>query len=243
MVLLVTDKCNMCCAHCMQQRLCRPDMSWEVFEKAVDKFGYRVKKRGEPVRIFSAEPTMHPDLFRMLDKLIEEGLFTSLSTNGKITESALRLCEMAKAGLIEVSLSLDRYHEKIDPEVIKAFRQGLTYAKFTDCGDGTCRVWGQCRNVENPSDKRLIGVCHVPVAIGRAKNLSEAVPPNPPTNCPSQLTISSVGNVTVCGGEFGCKSAECCYPLYPELTFPFGNLDDPDEKFDPVFNSPWRRLQ
>ena len=75
------------------------------------------------VSLGGGEPTIHPLFWEMLG-LAVVAQFDSvpwLATNGKKTEIALRLANLAKNGKISCALSLDDYHDPISPEVVKAF--------------------------------------------------------------------------------------------------------------------------
>jgi MoaA/NifB/PqqE/SkfB family radical SAM enzyme len=154
MYIEITDRCNMHCPHCAVD--CTDhgwDMPKEVFHAAIDMISDIRQDsiiRGGLTRahlawhagISGGEPTLHPQLWEFIsiacDKL---GEAVDVCTNGKRTRDALRLMDMAESGLIDVYLSLDRYHEQIDPEVIYAFNRAPTDHKHIACmGDDPFRV-------------------------------------------------------------------------------------------------------
>jgi len=47
-----------------------------------------------------------------------------MATNGSQTEIALALASLARKGIISVALSLDDFHDPIDPKVVEAFTSG-----------------------------------------------------------------------------------------------------------------------
>jgi len=235
------------CRHCSQSATSEGhDMPLDMFCLVVEKFSERLRNRNEPVWMASGEPTLHPNLFDMIDLLLDEKLDVSISTNGKIKDSALKLGEMAKKGLLEVSLSLDKYHERINPEVVRYFKEGMSEKRFKEIGDGSTRVWAQWGNWKNVNDRRRIGVVITPVRDGRAKSLPEAVPRGKMPDCKPQISISPIGRVAACGGKFGCPSVTCCPPygeVIHERHYNWGNVYDPIEKFADVFEGLWRRAE
>lgn len=69
------------------------------------------------------EPTLHPRFWEYLALAIgdcdEQGVF--LVTNGSRTGTALRLARLARRGIIGCALSVDDWHDPIDPRVVQAF--------------------------------------------------------------------------------------------------------------------------
>jgi hypothetical protein len=83
----------------------------------------------DSITIGGGEPTMHPDFWEILAYAIREtsrdynmecGIL--VVTNGKRTEDALALAFLADHCLLSVDLSQDEYHDPIEYEVIKAFK-------------------------------------------------------------------------------------------------------------------------
>jgi hypothetical protein len=87
--------------------------------------------------ICGGEPTVHPqfwDFVNMAYTKLSQGV--SVITNGKRTEDALQLALLAEEKLLDVWLSLDKYHEPISPEVVKAFhRNPVGFKGVTNVGD------------------------------------------------------------------------------------------------------------
>jgi len=96
-------------------------MSLKTFTKACDL----AEDGGEYISIGGGEPTIHPKFWQMVG--IAQGRTPEgpiwLATNGKNKKEALRLANIARHGILSVCLSLDVYHEPIDPEVSKAFER------------------------------------------------------------------------------------------------------------------------
>ena len=161
MYIVITSKCNMRCAHCGVSATSKgEDMSMEVFKAAL---GYAVDM-GEQPYLGGGEPTMHPQFWEFIGLSMGRDFGTDipvgLTTNGKITDIALRLAEIAKIGAIVVTLSRDQYHEAISQKVIDAFTKHPSEREFypNDARDIRRRI----------ADFQLS-------AIGRAKRLGYGV--------------------------------------------------------------------
>jgi hypothetical protein len=117
MYIMLTSRCNMHCDHCCQS--CGPrghDMSLETFKAAL-------KLDDEAVSLGGGEPTLHPLFEQFLLLAIAHCENVWIVTNGKIKERALLIAKLTKHEVIAGELSLDIYHEPIDPEVVEAFGQ------------------------------------------------------------------------------------------------------------------------
>lgn len=118
MYIQITTRCNMECAHCgMNCTANGEDMSFEVFEKAI-MFDPESSELG------GGEPTLHPRFWEFLGYALGYSEWVWLATNGKIADIAIRLANLAKRGVLGCDLSLDEYHEYINPKVIAAFQDG-----------------------------------------------------------------------------------------------------------------------
>ena len=83
----------------------------------------------EMLAIGGGEPTVHPKFWELLGLALGYCENVWLATNGKKTDTALRLARLAARGVLGVDLSLDDWHESIDNAVVKAYtiveRRGL----------------------------------------------------------------------------------------------------------------------
>jgi hypothetical protein len=107
------------------------------------------KTTDEVIVIGGGEPTIHPEFLTVLI----EGMAASsddipvwLATNGNQTNIALMLARLARKGVISCALSQDKYHDKIDPRVVKAFTEGKKAPTYT-CGGEASNDGREVRNV------------------------------------------------------------------------------------------------
>jgi len=136
MYLCLTTRCDMLCPHCCNSATAKgEDMSEEIFKKAVDICA----ENGSGVMLGGGEPTIHPKFWQFLGyaigKVSDNDAGIWMATNGKVTSTALALAKMAKSGVIGVALSLDCWHEKIDPKVVEAFEHDRRRADGFDRSD------------------------------------------------------------------------------------------------------------
>ena len=119
MYIQITNRCNMACEHCgMDSTPNGKHMPRKTYEKALEL----AEQMGEYVFLGGGEPTVHPDFWGFLGLALGASESVAMVTNGKRTEDALKLARLAARGVLTVDLSQDTYHEKIRPEVVKAFR-------------------------------------------------------------------------------------------------------------------------
>jgi SynChlorMet cassette radical SAM/SPASM protein ScmF len=104
----ISGECNLRCRHCWidptdngkdGDRFIDPELFRRIVGQAMDMGAFGVKLTG-------GEPLLHPDIFRMLDIIIDNGLDLILETNATLCtpEIAARLAECRGA---KVSVSLD----------------------------------------------------------------------------------------------------------------------------------------
>jgi hypothetical protein len=90
-------------------------MSLATFKKALD-LPYKA------VYLGGGEPTIHPEFWDFLDLAMARKKRVGLSTNGKIKEVALELLKPKYKNLVP-RLSVDDWHEEIDPEVVAVYKK------------------------------------------------------------------------------------------------------------------------
>lgn len=121
---MITDRCNMKCRHCCYSCTEKGmDMTRRTFVAACRL----AESYSQSVFIGGGEPTLHKYLFDFIGLAIgysELGdMPVGIITNGKLVEPALRLAKMARYGMISAELSIDEFHEPINPKVVKAFEK------------------------------------------------------------------------------------------------------------------------
>lgn len=106
-------------------------MPMNVFEAAV-KLAYEWDS--EFVYIGGGEPTMHPKFFKMLEFLLNYGFDNvEMTTNGSMTKVMKRLFRILHgedsriylAKRLGIAVSLDKYHDPIDPEIEQMVRKAV----------------------------------------------------------------------------------------------------------------------
>jgi len=83
------------------------------------------KELDAPVTIGGGEPTLHPEFWNLVDlavRTMPKG-YVGAVTNGYDEEAAMRLLQLHVDQLVEVDLSVDRFHEPISREVVRAYVQ------------------------------------------------------------------------------------------------------------------------
>lgn len=181
---MITEKCNMMCEHCCYSCTSEGrDMSRRVFRQACEL----AEERGDTISIGGGEPTTHPLFWDFIGIALaatsqDEGMLW-LATNGKRTEDAIRLADLARRGVLAVDLSQDWYHEEIDERVVQAFTRGRE-KQGSNYYDG--RQNSDMRSVRDVSGK----VC----SIGRAEGWGDT------TSCPCpDLFVHPTGKLYLCG--------------------------------------------
>ncbi len=121
MYIQITTRCNMECEHgaysCTSDGV---DMSMDILKQALTL----AEERGDCISIGGGEPTIHPYFWEIIGLCLgcsNDDIPVWLATNGKETETALRLARLAKKSIISVDLSRDLYHEWIEQSVVDAF--------------------------------------------------------------------------------------------------------------------------
>lgn len=115
MYVQITTRCNMSCEHCGMNCTAKgDDMSFETFKAALSFADF--------VTLGGGEPTIHPDFCQFLLYAIAhcDGVF--VITNGSMTDISLAMAKM-NCETFGCELSLDDFHDPIDPKVVSAFKK------------------------------------------------------------------------------------------------------------------------
>jgi hypothetical protein len=164
-------------------------MEFSMFKKILDKYGDLFNEKNRYIALGGGEPTTHPEFWKFLGYAQSIGI-PWLATNGKKTQTALALCRMAKKGLIGCALSLDKWHDDIDGEVIEAFTVGMKeydYEYYKTMFTEGCKE----------HDRREVRTAKIPYAAGRAKNL----PDSRDICCCHGIQFRINGGIYACGCE------------------------------------------
>ncbi len=238
MNISASSRCNFHCVICCNNSTSEGnDMAPETLRAIVDKFAVKMIKRGEPLVLAGGEPTLNPNLFEMIEIGRNAGLDVYVLTNGSITDSALRLCEMAKRGEIIAKLSLDKWKSKISPAVIKAWISNPRLQRSQHTGRYAARHAQETIylfNRENLNDRRAISICLIPAPEGRAK--TSGLVTRPQYFCKyGNILVRWNGEFTTCGGKWG----PCNGHVY------HGNIldDEAVKPYLPIFDEPYGEKQ
>ena len=123
-----TNVCNIDCVMCPRREMDRPlgFMKWELFQAMVDEMS---QLRTELIYLhLFGEPTLHPDIGRMISCCKERGIDVAMSTNATKLDAAMshRLIE---AGLDNIIISFDGGG---DPEKYAYFRKGAQFEEVIE---------------------------------------------------------------------------------------------------------------
>mgnify|MGYP002395138580 CR=1 FL=1 len=100
-----TLKCNYSCNFCFNRELSgADDASVEDFNKMVSV----CKAQGiRHIDILGGEPTLHPDLFDMLDIIVRSSMMTTISSNGSRVEALLKISERYPRDSVRLGISVN----------------------------------------------------------------------------------------------------------------------------------------
>ena len=142
MYIQITTRCNMRCEHCGYACTAKgEDMSLDVFRAAIEMCDGSVSLGG-------GEPTIHPLFWEFFGLSLAHGSeCVWLATNGKETQTAIALANIARRGVCGVALSRDPFHDDIDDRVVEAFtRDRPTYLDYA-----AGRLADDCREIRDTS--------------------------------------------------------------------------------------------
>lgn len=142
---MTCDHCGFNCTHRGS------DMSLSTFKNALTL----CENWDSAVQLGGGEPTIHPKFWEFLGLSLSVG-DVWLATNGSITDIALRLCKMARRGVISCALSRDYYHDDIDYDVVEAFQDGMTRSLVYKNGRSFYSDFGYSPDPYSDYDRREI---------------------------------------------------------------------------------------
>ena len=166
MYIQITTVCNMGCEHCcyaVGRGKKGEHMPLEVYQEILKKYYSVIDHRDGFVVLGGGEPTLHPNFWDMVAMGYPYGQVW-VATNGSNKHDALKLCDMARRGSLCAVLSIDKWHDPIDPEVVQAFSDGLEVFYH---GSYKCMY-----NLKNKQDKREVRTVIIPLEGGRSRGLA-----------------------------------------------------------------------
>ncbi|MDP1695099.1 MAG: radical SAM protein [Candidatus Woesearchaeota archaeon] len=106
--ITLTNKCNLRCLHCLGDYAepCDNELSFSEWKTVIDDLA---SMQVFYLNISGGEPTQHPDFCSILDYLSYRGMHFILTTNGVISENAVKAILRNKEYLIGIKISLDGY--------------------------------------------------------------------------------------------------------------------------------------
>jgi MoaA/NifB/PqqE/SkfB family radical SAM enzyme len=130
--MVITRRCNLACGYCTEYDKTSTPISFEVLERRLRK----VKSLGTfGISLTGGEPTLHPDLPRLIGKCRELGfLRTGMISNGLLLRPQL-IQALNEAGLQEMQISIDGVHandttEKVLDNLKKRLESLREHARF-----------------------------------------------------------------------------------------------------------------
>jgi len=111
-IIAVTSRCNCRCQMCNIYDSKPVDLSYSDAVKILD---FMAANKFLITYFTGGEPSLHPDLPKIVEHADKLGLVTSLTTNGTVSKSMLR--ELKDAGLYAVSISIDSWDSAVSEEI------------------------------------------------------------------------------------------------------------------------------
>ncbi len=142
------------------------------------------EQMGTIIDIGGGEPTLHPLFWDFIGIALKHPTRypPCIVTNGKIKEDALALARLGEKKVLYADLSLDPYHEPIDPEVVRAFQKP----------SGPAHTNTDYRGIRDITSGGTVD----PAPFGRAASWADPKD----TRCPgNDLSVAPDGTIYACG--------------------------------------------
>jgi len=118
--LEITNKCNFTCSFCIASAVHSSKGKYMTLADVDHALSYASKD--EYIFVGGGEPTLHRDVFEIIDLIYTRGFKKiHITTNGSDEEAIRKLIKLTDTIGLIVVLSLDKYHDPIDDEVIALF--------------------------------------------------------------------------------------------------------------------------
>ena len=114
-ILEITNRCNMCCNTCYANSGKGKDLNYKKIREMID-FGAECENgRGEVLQISGGEPSIHPDIIKIIQYAREKYQYVMLNTNGiRIAEDEEFVKELSKfQGGFEIYLQFDSFKDEV----------------------------------------------------------------------------------------------------------------------------------
>lgn len=114
-ILEVTNRCNMCCNTCYANSGKGKDLDFKKVKEMID-FGAECENgRGEVLQISGGEPSIHPDIIKIIRYAREKYQYVMLNTNGiRIAEDEEFVKELSEfKGGFEIYLQFDSFKDEV----------------------------------------------------------------------------------------------------------------------------------
>ncbi|MCF8111312.1 MAG: radical SAM protein [Desulfobacteraceae bacterium] len=128
-----TLRCNYSCSFCFNRGIAGTgDIAIEAFEKIANIC--RISGAGH-IDILGGEPTLHPDLEKLLSIICKNRLTTTISTNGSAPEKLFYLSEKFSGQNVQIGISINesRVSKKLHQYILD--RQPIVKTVYTDSDD------------------------------------------------------------------------------------------------------------
>lgn len=146
-------RCNLDCAYCNEYDKTSAPVPLDAMLRRIDRLG----ELGTTIITLSGgEPTLHPDLDRMIRRIREVGAMATLITNGLLLTPD-RIQRLNRAGLDYLQISIDNVvPDEVSKKSLKALDQKLRWlAEHAEFGVTINSVLGA--GVRNPEDALVVG--------------------------------------------------------------------------------------
>lgn len=191
-IIQITTRCNMRCPHCCFDCTSEGiDLSLEDFKKIISILNpYGVLLTG-------GEPTIHPNFWEIFWYLRDNYVDVLVTTNGKRTEDAIRLAQLASERKCAAILSLDEFHERPEISATDAFAGLFNCTKTLNPKNKTSRI---SQHSSQKKDRRYIQTMFPQgvVQVGRAAKNGIGNPPSSKCYCDGDLFVTPRGHLYRC---------------------------------------------
>ena len=146
-------RCNLDCAYCNEYDKTSDPVPLEAMLRRIDKLG----ALGTTIITLSGgEPTLHPDLDAIIERIRRVGAMATLITNGLLLAPD-RIKRLSRAGLDYLQISIDNVMpDEVSKKSLKALDQKLRWlAEYAEFGVSINSVLGA--GIRNPEDAFVVG--------------------------------------------------------------------------------------